>query len=132
MDLVTLTTKEVRRLEVLQTLGAGTLHQAEAATALHLSVRQVKRLWRGPFLIRAQGTSARCANRTREGVGRPLSCPHRKKDPATVVTPITPLEESIFNLMQGFVAILVPGAPQTHSKPCFTKKWDGVRGTNNG
>lgn len=46
MELITLTTKEVRRLEVLQALAAGRLRQAEAARALHLSVRQVKRLWR--------------------------------------------------------------------------------------
>jgi transposase len=46
MELVTLTTKEVRRLEVLQALAAGTLRQAEAARILGLSVRQLKRLWR--------------------------------------------------------------------------------------
>jgi transposase len=44
MELVTLTTKEVRRLEVLQALAAGALRQAEAARMLALSVRQVKRL----------------------------------------------------------------------------------------
>jgi transposase len=46
MELVALTTKEVRRLEVLQALAAGTLRQAEAAGILGLSVRQLKRLWR--------------------------------------------------------------------------------------
>lgn len=46
MELVTLTTKEVRRLEVVQALHTGTLRQAEAARILDLSVRQVKRLVR--------------------------------------------------------------------------------------
>lgn len=46
MELVTLTTKEVRRLELLQALAAGTLRQAQAAAILYLSVRQVKRLVR--------------------------------------------------------------------------------------
>lgn len=46
MELVTLTSKEIHRLEVLQALAAGRLQQAEAARALQLSVRQVKRLWR--------------------------------------------------------------------------------------
>jgi transposase len=46
MELVTLTTKEVRRLEVLQALAARTLRQAQAARILEISVRQLKRLWR--------------------------------------------------------------------------------------
>lgn len=45
MELVTLTTKEIRRLEVLQGLAGGSLRQTEAARSLGLSVRQVKRLW---------------------------------------------------------------------------------------
>jgi len=61
MELVTLTTKEVRRLEVLQALAAGTLRQAQAARILDLSVRQVKRLWRGY----RTGGAAGCASARR-------------------------------------------------------------------
>jgi transposase len=46
MELVTLSSKELRRLEVLQALLTGTLRQAEAAGILGLSVRHVKRLLR--------------------------------------------------------------------------------------
>ncbi|MDQ2663670.1 MAG: helix-turn-helix domain-containing protein [Candidatus Eremiobacteraeota bacterium] len=41
-----MTTKEVRRLEVVQGLASGSLAQADAARLLHLSIRQIKRLWR--------------------------------------------------------------------------------------
>lgn len=46
MELVTLTSKEIRRLEVVQALDARTLCQPEAARLLDLSMRQVKRLLR--------------------------------------------------------------------------------------
>lgn len=46
MEIITLTTKELRRLEVLQGLATGSLQQAEASRLLGLSIRQVKRLCR--------------------------------------------------------------------------------------
>lgn len=45
-DLVTMSTKELTRLEVLQRLKGKTLTQKEAGILLGISTRQVKRLWR--------------------------------------------------------------------------------------
>lgn len=45
-DLLTMSQKELTRVEVMQQLKTKRLTQAEAATQLHMSVRQVKRLWR--------------------------------------------------------------------------------------
>lgn len=72
MELVTLTAKEIRRLEVLQALAAGSLQQAQAARLLDLSVRQVKRLWRRY----RQGGPAALASARRERV------PNNALDPA--------------------------------------------------
>lgn len=44
MELITLTTKETRRLELLTQVAGGSLSQAQAASLLCLSVRQIKRL----------------------------------------------------------------------------------------
>lgn len=46
MELVTLTNKDIRRLEIVQALAAGSLDQAAGARMLGLSVRQLKRLCR--------------------------------------------------------------------------------------
>lgn len=60
MELLTLSTHEVRRLEVLQALATGALRQSEAAQILDLSVRHIKRLWRG---YRAHGAAAIASRR---------------------------------------------------------------------
>ena len=67
MELVTLTTNELRRLEVVQAINAGTIGQAAAAQILGLSVRQIKRLVRryrasGPSAL-ASGKRGRISNR---------------------------------------------------------------------
>lgn len=64
MELVTLTTKEIRRLEALQALAAGTLRQTEAARILNLSVRQLKRLWRRYQTAGAAGLATARRGRT--------------------------------------------------------------------
>lgn len=60
MELLTLSTKEIRRLEVLQALDAGAFPQADAARLLGISVRQVKRLLRA---YRAAGAAALASTR---------------------------------------------------------------------
>ena len=60
MELVTLTTKEVQRLEAIAQITAGTMAQAAAAQLLGLSVRQVKRLVRA---YRGGGASALASRR---------------------------------------------------------------------
>ena len=72
--LVSLSTDEIRRLAVLERLAAGDLTQADAASLLRLSVRQVKRLvavWR-------RGGAAALASKRR---GRPSN---RRTDPERV------------------------------------------------
>jgi Trp operon repressor len=46
MELYVMTTRELRRLEVLQRLRAGEITQRQAAVRLGLCIRQIKRLWR--------------------------------------------------------------------------------------
>lgn len=64
MELVTLTTKEIRRLEVLQALAAGALRQTEGARILNLSIRQLKRLWRRYRTAGAAGLASARRGRT--------------------------------------------------------------------
>ena len=45
-ELLTMSTKEITRLEVMQRLKDKRLTQKEAAAMLGMSIRQVKRLWR--------------------------------------------------------------------------------------
>ena len=59
MELYVMTTRELRRLEVLQRLRAGEITQRQAAVRLGLCIRQIKRLWRayqseGPAGLRSR------------------------------------------------------------------------------
>jgi transposase len=72
MELMTLSTEEIRRLEALWALAAGTQSQAQAARSLGLSVRQVKRLWRR---YRLAGSTA-------------LASGHRGRRPNNAIDPV--------------------------------------------
>jgi DNA-directed RNA polymerase specialized sigma subunit len=54
-ELITMSTKELTRLEVMQRLKEKRMTQKEAANLLGVSTRQVKRLWRRYKQGAAQG-----------------------------------------------------------------------------
>jgi transposase len=72
--LLTMSTRELTRLDVMQRLRGGRLTQREAAAALHLSTREVKRLWKA---YRREGERALVSRRR----GRP---PNNRLDPAHI------------------------------------------------
>jgi transposase len=71
-QLLTMSTRELTRLDLMRRLRDGRLTQREAAAALHLSTRQVKRLWKA---YQREGERALVSRRR----GRPSN---RRLDPA--------------------------------------------------
>jgi transposase len=82
-DLIAMTPKEIRRLEVLQRLAAGTIRQKQAAGELGLSIRQVKRAIRA---YRQHGAASVVSQRR----GRPGN---RRRDPAVLAQGVALVRE---------------------------------------
>ena len=74
-ELLTMSKREITRLEVMQRLKEKRLKQAEAAEMLGISVRQVKRLWRA---YRQEGAQGGGIDRQQSG---------RRSKPAAVADP---------------------------------------------
>ena len=72
-DLISMTAKELGRLEAMQQLQSGQATQAQIARRLNISVRQVKRLWRSYRTRGAHGLIS--GHRQHEG--------NRRRDPSS-------------------------------------------------
>lgn len=62
---ITMSSKELSRLEIMEKLSAGALNQQQAADTLRISVRQVKRIWKAFKMDGARGLISK--KRGREG-----------------------------------------------------------------
>lgn len=87
-ELLTMSTRELTRLEIMQRLRDKRLTQREAAKALNLSTRQIKRLWKA---FQREGE--------RSLISRRRSCPSNHRLDAALVTRA---EELIRNLYHDF------------------------------